>query len=70
MDFSRPGKHADNPYVESFNRKFRDEYLSVNSFLSLEHAQEIVDQWTWVYNHLRPHCSLGYLTPEEFIHTH
>jgi putative transposase len=24
MDFSRPGKPTENPYVESFNGKFRD----------------------------------------------
>jgi putative transposase len=30
MDFSRPGKPTDNPYVESFNGKFRDECLNVN----------------------------------------
>lgn len=30
LDFSRPGKPTDNPYVESFNGKFRDECLSVN----------------------------------------
>lgn len=24
LDFSRPGKPTDNPYVESFNGKFRD----------------------------------------------
>ena len=34
IDFSRPGKPTDNPFVESFNGKFRDECLSVNRFLS------------------------------------
>jgi putative transposase len=38
MDFSRLGKPTDNPYVESFNGKFRDEYLYANWFLSLEDA--------------------------------
>jgi putative transposase len=30
MDFSKPGKPTDNPYVESFNGKFRDDCLSAN----------------------------------------
>ena len=38
LDYSRPGKPTDNPYVESFNGKFRDECLSINWFLSLEDA--------------------------------
>jgi putative transposase len=70
LDFSRPGKPTDNPYVESFNGKFRDECLSVNWFLSLDHAQELIDQWKWDYNHLRPHSALGDLSPEEYIQTH
>lgn len=70
LDFSRPGKPTDNPYVESFNGKFRDECLSVNWFLSLEHAQKILDDWKWEYNTLRPHSSLGDLTPEEYINVH
>jgi len=67
MDFSRPGKPTDNPYVESFNGKFRDECLSANWFLSLGQAQQIVDRWKWEYNHERPHSSLDDLTPEEYI---
>jgi putative transposase len=70
LDFSRPGKPTDNSYVESFNGKFCDECLSVNWFLSLDHAQEIIDQWKWDYNHLRPHSALGDLSPEEYIQTH
>jgi putative transposase len=30
LDISRPGKPTDNPYIESFNGKFRDECLSVH----------------------------------------
>jgi putative transposase len=43
LDFSRPGKPTDNPYIESFNGKFRGECLSVNWFLSLEDAKEKID---------------------------
>lgn len=67
LDFSRPGKPTDNPYVESFNGKFRDECLSVNWFLSLADAQEKIENFRWEYNHYRPHSSLNDLTPKEFI---
>lgn len=67
LDFSRPGKPTDNPYVESFNGKFRDECLSINWFLSLEDATEKIEEWKWDYNLLRPHSSLDDLSPQEFI---
>ena len=67
LDFSRPGKPTDNPYIESFNGSFRDECLNVNWFLSLEDAQEKVETWRQEYNCFMPHNSLGDLTPEEAI---
>lgn len=70
LDFSRPGKPTDNPYVESFNGKFRDECLSVNWFLSLEDAKEKINTWKDDYNFFRTHSSLDDLTPEEFIILH
>lgn len=65
LDFSRPGKPTDNPFIESFNGKFRDECLSVNWFLSLEDAKQKIDTWRQEYNHERPHQSLNDLTPVE-----
>lgn len=70
LDFSRPGKPTDNPYIESFNGKFRDECLSVNWFLSLEDAKQKIDDWKWEYNYFRPHSSLDDLSPQEFIILH
>ena len=67
MDFSRPGKPTDNPYVESFNGKFRDECLSVNWFMSMKDAEEKIENFRWEYNHYRPHSSLNDLTPKEFV---
>ncbi len=40
LDFSRPGKPTDNPFIESFNGSFRDECLNTNWFLSLDDAKE------------------------------
>lgn len=34
MDYSRPGKPTDNPFIESFNGSFRDECLNAHWFLS------------------------------------
>lgn len=66
LDFSRPGKPTDNPFIESFNGSFRDECLNAHWFLSLEDAQQKVEAWRNEYNSFRPHSSLGGLTPDEF----
>ena len=35
LDFSRPGKPTDNSYIESFNGKFRAEYLNTHWFMTM-----------------------------------
>ncbi len=65
LDFSRPGKPTDNPFIESFNGSFRDECLNTNWFLSLEDAKEKIEQWRVEYNQYRPHSSLDDKTPHE-----
>ena len=67
LSFSRPGTPTDNPFIESFNGKLRDECLETNWFLSLEHARKIVEEWRNEYNESRPHSSLENLTPKEFV---
>jgi len=70
LDFSRPGKPTDNPFIESFNGTFRDECLNVHWFLSVEDACEKIEAWRHEYNRVRPHSSLGDLTPEEYRQRH
>jgi putative transposase len=67
MDYSRPGKPTDNPFVESFNGSFRDECLNAHWYLSLEDAVEKIEAWRQEYNHYRPHSSLGDMTPMEYM---
>ena len=64
--FINPGSPWENPYIESFNGKFRDECLNMEVFASGKEAQMIVEAWRKDYNAYRPHSSLGYLTPAEF----
>ena len=61
-----PGKPWQNGVGESFNGKFRDECLSLEWFRSRTEAKAIVEAWRRHYNEVRPHSSLGYLTPAEF----
>lgn len=64
LHFIDPGKPQQNAYVESFNGRFRDECLNENWFTSLEEAREIIEAWRQDYNQVRPHSSLGNLSPE------
>jgi putative transposase len=67
LDYSRPGKPTDNPYIESFNGSFRDECLNMHWFLSLEDAYEKINRWVNEYNYFRPHSSLNDKTPAEIV---
>ncbi|EAT7400402.1 IS3 family transposase [Salmonella enterica subsp. enterica serovar Bonariensis] len=67
MDFSRPGKPTDNALIESFNGSLQDECLNIHGFLSLEDAQDKLDNWRREYNHERTHSLLNDMTPAEFI---
>lgn len=67
LDFTRPGKPTDNGHIESFNGRLRDECLNVQQFLSLADARQTIEAWRGDYNQVRPHSSLGHLTPSEFI---
>lgn len=64
--FIPPGQPWRNGFVESFNGKLRDECLSVNQFYSLDHARGVIGIWKEEYNTIRPHSSLGYLTPSAY----
>ena len=66
LHFIEPGKPTQNAFIESFNGKFRDECLNQNWFVSLDDARRTIEDWRGDYNTVRPHSSLGYLTPEEF----
>jgi putative transposase len=61
-----PGKPWQNGVGESFNGKFRDECLSLEWFRSRPEAKVVIETWWRHYNDVRPHSSLGYLTPAAF----
>lgn len=65
LDFSRPGKPTDNPFIESFNGSFRDECLNTNWFLSLSDAKQKIDLWKDEYNNFRPHSSINFQAPNQ-----
>jgi transposase InsO family protein len=64
--FIEPGSPWQNAYIESFNSRFRDEFLNLEVFGSLLEAKMLGEEQRYKYNHQRPHSSLGDLTPAEF----
>jgi putative transposase len=67
MALIEPGKPWQNGVAESFNGKFRDECLSLEWFRSRAEAKVIIEVRRRHYNEVRPHSSLDYLTPNEFV---
>jgi transposase InsO family protein len=61
-----PGSPWENGYSESFNSRFRDEFLEVEEFESVADAKEKGEWFRREYNAVRPHSSLGYKTPKQF----
>jgi putative transposase len=62
----QPGKPTQNPHVESFHGRLREECLAVSWFQNLFDARRKIAAWQKEYNEERPHSSLGYRTPQEF----
>ncbi len=64
--YIEPGSPWENPWIESFNGRVRDELLNITEFGSLTEARVVIEDWRVEYNTWRPHSSLGGLTPAEY----
>lgn len=64
--FIEPGSPWQNPFVESFGSRVRDEVLAVEAFDSLLEARTVIEDWRSIYNHQRPHSSLGWKPPAAY----
>lgn len=64
--FITSGRPLENGYFESLHGKFPEACLNEHWFLTLNDARQTIESWRLNYNQVRPHNSLGYLTPEEF----
>ena len=61
--YIEPGAPWENPFVESFNGRLRDEFLAVEQFDSLIEAQVLIEDWRIEYNTKCPHSSPGLARP-------
>ena len=63
--YIEPGSPWQNGFAESFNSRFRDEFLNTELFATVAEAQGLANRWRWEYNNLRPHSALQGRTPLE-----
>ncbi len=56
-----------NGVAESFNSRLRDELLDRETFSRSLIAQAILENYRKEYIEKRPHSSLGYLTPQQYL---
>ena len=64
--YIEPGSPWQNGYIESFHARFREECLNREQLWTLTEARVVIEDWRWLYNHVRPHRSLGNITPQRF----
>jgi len=64
--YIEPGKPMQNGFCESFNGRMRDELFNETMFLRLAHARSLIAEWVTDYKEVRPHSSLGYISPAAF----
>lgn len=67
LAFIQPGKPMQNGFVERCNGNIRKELLNAYVFNNLNDVREKAEEWRQDYNCSRPHQSLDFVPPVEFI---
>ena len=65
LKFIQPGKPSQNGLIERLNGTLRTECLNLEWFKSIPVLNEKIQEWSVIYNTIRPHSSIDYLTPDE-----
>lgn len=65
LEFIRPEKPIESPFLGSFTGRLRNKCLNVARFFSAQDAREKLEHWRDDDNHHRPHSALQARTPAD-----
>ena len=70
--YSRPRTPKDNPVLERFNRTIQEEFVELTEadLADTQLFNKLLLDWLIDYNALRPHQTLDYLTPLQYLEKH
>jgi hypothetical protein len=68
--WSYPKSPKTNGYIERFNWTIQDEFINYEidtAIYDIKRFDEKLQDWMMYYNQIRPHQSLGYMTPNNYL---
>lgn len=60
------GNAYENPFAESLNKTIKYKEINLNEYENIEEAYNCIEKYIYKYNTIKPHTSLGNLTPMEY----
>ena len=61
------GNAYENAFAESLNKTIKYKEININEYENIEEAYNCLDQYFHRYNNVKPHSSLKWLTPVEYM---
>lgn len=69
QEYIAPYTPEQNGLCERFIRTLKEQCVWLHRFSSLQHARSVIANWIIQYNSIRPHQSLDYLSPIQYLNS-
>lgn len=60
------GNAYENAFAESLNKTIKYKEININEYGNIKEAYSCIEKYIYKYNNIKPHSSLGWLTPVEY----